>query len=132
MTTNDYVPLTRLEALVRDAMAGIGSERDVLAELMTTKVRVPSTTDVQSDGDEMTPLLIQSRRYQTPMVVTFDDERHIGPEVSSRARYPLEMDGAWLVRSIAPGHGLMLFVGPTMGCELSADLLGEARGKPLA
>jgi hypothetical protein len=127
MTNNEYVPLTRLEALVRDAMAGVGSERDVLAELMTARVCVPSTTDVQSDGDEMTPLTLTSRRFGTPMIVAFDDARHIGAEVSGRVRYRLDMDGAWLVRSIAPGRGLMLFVGPTMGCELSADLLSEAR-----
>jgi|GEM_PF-3387256 len=129
MTTNsDYVPLTRLEGLVRDAMAGIGSERDVLAELMTTRIRVPSTTGVQSQGDEMTPLVIRSRRYGTPMIVAFDDERHIGPDVSGRARYPLDMEGAWLVGKIAPGHGMMLFVGPTMGCEFSVELLDEVRG----
>jgi hypothetical protein len=127
MTNNEYVPLTRLEALVRDAMAGVGSERDVLAELMTAQVCVPSTTDVQSDGDEMTPLTLQSRRFGTPMIVAFDDSSHIGPEVSGRARYALDMDGAWLVRNIAPGRGLMLFVGPTMGCELSAELLSGAR-----
>jgi hypothetical protein len=127
MTNNEYVPLTRLEALVRDAMAGIGSERDVLAELMTAQVCVPSTTDVQSEGDEMTPLTLTSRRFGTPMLVAFDDASHIGPEVSGRARYALDMDGAWLVRSIAAGRGLILFVGPAMGCELSADLLSEAR-----
>ena len=127
MTETNYVPLTRLEALVRDAMAGIGSERDVLAELMTARICVPSTTDVQSEGDAMTPLTLQSRRFGTPMLVAFDDSSHIGPEVSGRARYTLDMDGAWLVRSIAPGRGLMLFVGPTMGCELSAELLAEAR-----
>jgi hypothetical protein len=125
---NDYVPLTRLEALVRDAMAGIGSEREVLAELVTTKLWVPSTTDVHSEGDEMTPLILQSKRYNAPMIVTSDDVRHIGAEVSGKARFSLEMDGAWLVKSLAPGHGLMLFVGPTMGCEFSAEQLAEQRG----
>jgi hypothetical protein len=127
MTNNDYVPVTRLEALVRDAMAGIGSERDVLAELMTTRLCVPSTTDVQSEGDEMTPLTLRSRRFGTPMIVAFDDTSHIGPEVSGRARYALDLDGAWLVRSLAPGRGLILFVGPNMACELSAELLSEVR-----
>jgi hypothetical protein len=128
MTTSDYVPWTPLEALVRDAMAGIGSERYVLAMLTKSRVCIPSTTDVQSQGDAMTPLIVQSQRFDGPMVVIFDDARHIGPQVSARARYWLDADGAWLIKSTAPGHGLMLFVGPNMGCELSAELLDETRG----
>ena len=124
----DYTPLTKLEALVRNAMAGIGNERYVLGVLTTSRVCIPSTTDVQSEGDAMTPLTIRSKRFDCPMLVVFDDHRHIGPDVSGRARYWLEASGDWLVKQVAPGHGLTLFVGPNMACELSPDLLAETRG----
>lgn len=126
--THDYQPLTKLEALVRDAMAGIGNERHVLGLLTTSRICIPSTSDVQSEGDAMTPLVIRSRRFDSPMVVVFDDARHIGPQVTGRARHWLEAEGAWLVGQIAPGHGIALFVGPNMACELSPDLLAETRG----
>ena len=132
MSDPEYTPLTPLEAVVRDGMAGIGNEHDIVAALMSAQVCVPSASEVSAAGDNLTPLIVQSQRYAGPMIVIFDDTRHIGPQVARMAPYCLQVDAEWLVRSIAPDHGLMLFVGPTMGCEISAGQVAEKRAAPAA
>lgn len=127
MTQSDYIPLTRLEATVRDAMAGTGDERDILAALMKAVIIVPSASAVTPDGKNLTPLIVPGQRYQGPKIVIFDDRRHLGPQVVARAPYWLEVDSAWLVKSMAPDHGLTLFVGPTIASEISAEQLAEER-----
>lgn len=127
MSETDYTPLTSLEAVVRNGMAGKGNEHDILDELMRSKVFVPSASPCTAAGDNLTPLIVQSQRYAGPMIVVFDDTRHIGPDAARMAPYCLEADMHWLVQAMAPGHGLMLFVGPTMGCEISAEQLAARR-----
>ncbi|MBN8831969.1 MAG: hypothetical protein J0G94_15420 [Sphingomonadales bacterium] len=127
MTDTAYRPLTQLEAAVRNAMAGTGDERDVLAALMISDICVPSAGEVQQDGTGLTPLLLQSKRFGSRMVVVLDDASRIGPEIRARARHALQVSGGWLIGSIAPDIGITLFVGPGIGCELSAELLASVR-----
>jgi len=122
-----YQPLTSLEAAVRNAMAGIGDEKAVLAELLKSDICVPSASNVQQSGAGLTPLLLQSQRFNASMILTFDDVRHIEPQVSARAPYSLTVAGEWLVASMARDRGITLFVGPGIGCELSPELLASAR-----
>lgn len=122
-----YQPLTALEAAVRNAMAGHGDEHAVLAELSASDICVPSASAVQTSGAGLTPLLLTSVRFGSRMVLLFDDMSRIGPEVSAKAPYCLQVSGDWLIRSIAPDLGITLFVGPGIGCELSPALLAEAR-----
>lgn len=127
MTDIAYQPLTSLEATVRNAMAGIGDERAVLAELLRSDVCVPSASDVQTSGAGLTPLLLKSARFDASMILAFDDVGHLDPKVSARAAHSLTVAGEWLVASMAPDKGITLFVGPGVGCELSPALLAEAR-----
>jgi hypothetical protein len=127
MTDTPYQPLTALEAAVRNAMAGTGDERDVLTELMASDIWVPSVSEVQPDGKGLTPLLLRSQRFGSRMIVAFDDASRIGPEIRSRAAHALQVAGDWLVGSMARDIGITLFVGPGIGCELSAELLASVR-----
>ncbi|MBT2186415.1 SseB family protein [Sphingobium nicotianae] len=122
-----YQPLTALEAAVRHAMAGHGDETAVLTELLASDICVPSASEVQASGAGLTPLLVTSTRFSSRMVLLFDDISRIGPELSAKAPYCLQVAGDWLIRSIAPDLGITLFVGPGIGCELSPALLTEAR-----
>jgi len=127
MSNNDYVPLTGLERVVREGMAGVGGEDEIIAELMRSRVFVPSATQCTPAGDNLTPLIVQGRRYEGPMIVVFDDTRHIAPEAARMAPYCLEMDATWLVQATAPDHGIVLFIGPATGCEISAGQIAEQR-----
>ena len=127
MTQTDYQPLTSLEAAVRNAMAGIGDERAVLAELIKSDICVPSATEVGQDGAGLTPLLLRSARFDASMILTYDDVRHLEPQVLARAPHSLTVAGEWLVASMAPDRGITLFVGPGIGCELSPELLTGER-----
>jgi hypothetical protein len=127
MTDMPYQPLTPLEAAVRNAMAGAGNEVDVLALLLTSDICVPSASEVQQSGAGLTPLVLRSQRFDSPMILIFDDMSRIGPEISGKAPYCLQVSGDWLVRNITPERGITLFVGPGIGCELSTERLGEAR-----
>jgi len=127
MSNEDYTPLTGLEQVVRNGMAGIGGEHDILEALMATRIFVPSATQCTAAGDNLSPLVVQSQRYGSPMVVVFDDARHIAPEAARMAPYCLEADATWLVQAMAPGHGITLLVGPTMGCEISPEQVAGKR-----
>ncbi len=127
MTDTAYQPLTSLEAAVRNAMAGIGDERAVLAELLKSDVCVPSASEVQTSGAGLTPLLLKSGRFDASMILAFDDVRHLDPQIAARAPHSLTVAGEWLVASMAPDRGITLFVGPGIGCELSPELLAGAR-----
>jgi len=127
MTDTAYTPLTPLEAAVRNAMAGIGDERDVLAALRVADIWVPSASVVQPDGAGLTPLLLQSQRFPSRMVLAFDDASRLTPEIRARAPNSLQVAGDWLIASIARDLGITLFVGPGIGCELSVELLAGAR-----
>ncbi len=122
-----YQPLTSLETAVRNAMAGIGDEHAVLAELLRSDICVPSAGAVRPDGAGLTPLLLRSARFGTSMILAYDDVRHIDPQAAARAPHSLTVAGEWLVASMARDRGITLFVGPGVGCELSPELLAGVR-----
>jgi len=127
MSDTEYTPLTSLEAAVRNGMAGKGNEQDIIATLMQSKVFVPSASQCTAAGDNLTPLIVDGKRHPGPKIVVFDDTRHIPPEAARMAPYCLETESRWLVQAVAPGHGLILFIGPSMGCEISAEQVAEQR-----
>lgn len=127
MTETSYTPRTPLEAVLRKAMAGVGNEQDVLAELLRGDICVPSAKPVEEDGAGLTPLLTRSQRFDSAMMIIFDDVGRIEPAVLAKAPYSLTVAGDWLVQSIAPDRGIVLFVGPGVGCEFSVDMLAKAR-----
>ena len=128
MTQKDYQPLTSLEAAVRNAVAGIGDEHDVLADLLKSDICVPSASEVAANGTGLTPLLLNSARFGASMILAYDDVRHLDPQAVARAPHSLTVAGAWLVANMAPGRGITVFVGAGIACELSPALLAGARG----
>jgi hypothetical protein len=120
-------PINLLEAVIRTGMTGAADGGDLVAELLRSAVFVPSAQEVQQDGSGLIPLLLRSPRDGAELVVAFTDMSRIGAAETERAPYCLQVAGEWLVRSLAPAFGIVLFAGPGAGCELSPQELARVR-----
>jgi SseB protein N-terminal domain len=117
--------LNELEVAFAEARAGRMTMDAFLGQLAAAKIIVPTATEIQPDGSGFSPLI--HPRAGTDMVVAFTHPHRINAALHAQAPYQLDVAADWLIRSLAPELGLILFAGPDHGLSLTPAQLAGMR-----
>lgn len=97
--------LTPLERVLLQARSGDALIEDLVRELVRTELFVPSGRPATADGHGLQPVIFD--KDGVPMVACFTLLERLA-DVSSLAPHHVEMRGRALLRSLPPGHGLVI------------------------
>jgi hypothetical protein len=119
---NSFVPSNDLETALIQAMHGRLSVREFLRGLLSSRLCVPSSTEVFQDGTGFSPVFFDKAGQQMLAVFTSLERAKV---VSDAAKYCLEMDGHELVSRMPGTCGIVVNPRWVAGLEISSDGIAD-------
>ena len=120
-------PLTRLEIVLQDGIAGRASPADLHAAVLESVLYVPSSKEIGEDGNGLTPFLLPSPSSDVGMVLAFTHADRITAEARAIAPYTLEIPGSALIGILPMDLGMLVLAGPGVAAELDPATLDDMR-----
>ena len=118
MPEQQFSPLNALEVALVAAACGNAPLEEFLKLFLSSRVVVPSGTEVLPDGTGMMPVLYD--KEGTQMVAVFTDLER-ARRVAHLASYCLEMNGADFLTRVCPEYGVVVNPGYSKGFDLSTE-----------
>lgn len=107
-----------LEVAIRRGQAGVASSDEVLRVFAASSVFVPSVVEVGTDLSALQPLFFDEAG--PPMMGVFSSPAKVG-WYAERAPYGVQIQGAAILRMLAPGIGLVVNAGQRWGFAIPPE-----------
>ena len=117
-----FKPQNQLEDFLVKARAGKLPVKELVRQLVSSSLFVPSVNQVRDDGSGFMPLLFD--RGGIPLAAAFTAISHVTP-YGERAKYCVSMNGGELLKRIPPGYGVAINPGSPATFEISPEGVKE-------
>ena len=116
---NIFKPVNNLEKLLLSAQNGEISMSEFMPKLIDSEIYVPSSEEVQSDGQGLKPLFFD--RQGKAMVAIFTDLSRITAEFKNHAQYCLSIVTRNFLIGLPKDFGIVINPSHPVGLELSSE-----------
>ena len=114
-------PDTALEEAIEAGQAGKISNQDVITAIWNSELLNVGRLTVEDDPSSFQALVLQSPEGAAPVAATFTDAQRIPQRIRDAAPIMVKASGEATLRSIAPGYGLAINPGNSLGLELGPE-----------
>jgi hypothetical protein len=121
---NDFSWLNDFEFKLTQAQRGEIAVGEVLINLVSAQLALPSAAAIQEDWDGFQPLLFF--KNGVPMLACFSAKERLA-EYSEMTPYCLLIKGSELIRRIPAGYGLVVNPGQRIGFDVSPDGIDQIK-----
>lgn len=118
---NSPEPATALEQAIVAGQAGTISNQDVITAIWNSELLSVGRLTVEDDPASFQALVLQSPEGAAPVAATFTDAQRIPQRIRDTAPIMVKASGEATLRSIAPGYGLAINPGNSLGLELGPE-----------
>lgn len=118
---NSPAPATALEEAIQAGQAGEISNQDVIAAIWNADLLSVGRLTVEDDPASFQALVLKSPEGAAPVAATFTDAQRIPQRIRDTAPIMVKASGEATLRSIAPGYGLAINPGNSLGLELGPE-----------
>ena len=118
---NSPAAATALEQAITDGQSGAISNQDVIAAIWNSELLSVGRLTVEDDPASFQALVLKSPEGAAPVAATFTDARRIPQRIRDTAPIMVKASGEATLRSIAPGYGLAINPGNSLGLELGPE-----------
>lgn len=114
-------PSTGLEQAIQEGQEGKISNQDVITAIWNSDLLSVGRLTVEDDPASFQALVLQSPEGAAPVAATFTDAQRIPQRIRDTAPIMVKASGEATLRSIAPGYGLAINPGNSLGLELGPE-----------
>ncbi|GAA1909807.1 hypothetical protein GCM10009688_13120 [Arthrobacter gandavensis] len=114
-------PATALEEAIVSGQAGTISNQDVITAIWNSELLSVGRLTVEDDPASFQALVLKSPEGASPVAATFTDAQRIPQRIRDTAPIMVKASGEATLRSIAPGYGLAINPGNSLGLELGPE-----------
>ncbi|MFW0768850.1 SseB family protein [Arthrobacter koreensis] len=114
-------PATALEEAIVSGQSGAISNQDVITAIWNSELLSVGRLTVEDDPASFQALVLKSPEGAAPVAATFTDAQRIPQRIRDTAPIMVKASGEATLRSIAPGYGLAINPGNSLGLELGPE-----------
>jgi hypothetical protein len=114
-------PATALEEAIVSGQSGAISNHDVITAIWNSELLSVGRLTVEDDPASFQALVLKSPEGAAPVAATFTDAQRIPQRIRDTAPIMVKASGEATLRSIAPGYGLAINPGNSLGLELGPE-----------
>lgn len=114
-------PATALEQAIEAGQSGKISNQDVISAIWNSELLSVGRLTVEDDPASFQALVLKSPEGAAPVAATFTDAQRIPERIRVTAPIMVKASGEATLRSIAPGYGLAINPGNSLGLELGPE-----------